>query len=153
MRPGYVAAALIAVGALMAGTLPASAQTIPEDLEFDYTMSAPLIGNIKGSAGTICHQSLGESFTMEMVAGPAQGLIQAINTRGNEILCTTTIERVLSSVARRPPRRWPRSRTSTVRPASARAVAQAMPLMPPPITATSAIVVVPSPEGSGRSRR
>lgn len=99
MRPGYVTAAIIAVGALMAGTLPASAQTIPEDLEFDYTMSAPLIGNIKETAGTVCHQSLGESFTMEMVAGPAPGLMQAINTRGNEILCTTTIERILSSVA------------------------------------------------------
>lgn len=99
MRPGRITAALIAVAALMAGTLPASAQTIPEDLEFDYTMSAPLIGNVKETAGTICHQSLGSSFTMEMAAGPAQGLIQAINTRGNEILCTTTIERILSSVA------------------------------------------------------
>ena len=99
MRPGLITAALVAVGALMAGTLPASATTIPADLEFDYTMSAPLIGNIKESGGTVCHQSLGESFSLEMVAGPADGFTQAINTRGNEILCTTTIERILSSVA------------------------------------------------------
>ena len=99
MRPGLITAALVAVGALMAGTLPASATTIPADLEFDYTMSAPLIGNIKESGGTVCHQSLGESFSLEMVAGPADGFTQAINTRGNEILCTTMIERILSSVA------------------------------------------------------
>lgn len=99
MRTGHIVAALVAVGALVAGALPASAVTVPEDLEFEYTMSAPLIGNVKETSGTVCHQSLGEPFTMEMVAGPAQGLIQAINTRGNEILCTTTIERILSSVA------------------------------------------------------
>ena len=99
MRPGYVTAALIAVGALMAGTLPASAQTIPDDLEFDYTMSAPLIGNIRDSASTICHQSLGESFTLEMTAGPAAALTQAATRPGNEVLCTVSIERILSNVA------------------------------------------------------
>ena len=99
MRPGHITAALIAVGALMAGTLPASAATIPDDLEFSYTMSAPLLGNIKESGGTVCHQSMGSSFSLEMVAGPADGFTQAINTRGNEILCTTTIERILSSFA------------------------------------------------------
>lgn len=99
MRPGHITAALIAAGALIAGTLPASATTIPADLEFDYTMSAPLIGNIRESGGTVCHQSMGESFTMEMVAGPAMGLTQAITKPGNEILCTTSIERILSSVA------------------------------------------------------
>ena len=100
MRPGHITAALVAVGALMAGTLPASAaETIPADLEFSYTMSAPLIGNVKENASTLCHQSLGPSFNLEMVAGPANGLTQAINTRGNEILCTTSIERILSNVA------------------------------------------------------
>ncbi|MFM1964700.1 MAG: hypothetical protein RL134_425 [Actinomycetota bacterium] len=99
MRPGYVTAALIAVGTLLAGALPASGATIPDDLEFEYTMSSPLIGNIRDSASTICHQSLGESFTMEMTAGPAMGLTQAISKPGNEILCTVTMERILSSVA------------------------------------------------------
>jgi hypothetical protein len=99
MRSGHVIAALVAVGTLLAGAIPASGATIPEDLEFDYTMSSPLIGNVRDSASTICHQSLGESFTMEMAAGPAVGLTQAISKPGNEILCTVTIERILSSVA------------------------------------------------------
>lgn len=99
MRPGHIAAALVAVGALIAGAIPASATTIPEDLEFDYTMSAPLIGNIRDSASTICHQSLGEPFTLEMVAGPAAALTQAATRPGNEVLCTVSIERILSNVA------------------------------------------------------
>lgn len=98
MRLGYVTAVLIAVTGLTAGTLPASATTIPADLEFDYTMSAPLIGNIRDSADTLCHQSLGESFTLEMTEGLAVGLTQAVSKPGNEILCTVTVERNLSNV-------------------------------------------------------
>ena len=90
---------LVASVGLVVGAMPATAATVPDDLEFEYTMSAPLIGNIKETAGTVCHQSLGPTFTMEMAAGPATGLMQAINTPGNEILCTTTVERILSSVA------------------------------------------------------
>lgn len=99
MAPWRAAAAVTAVFALIVGTAPASAETIPPDLEFDYTMSAPLIGNIRESADTTCHQSLGAPFTLAMVAGPATGLMEAISKPGNEILCTTTISRDLSGVA------------------------------------------------------
>lgn len=99
MRAVRVLAVLMASVGLVAGAMPASAATVPDDLEFEYTMSSPLIGNVRETAGTVCHQSLGPTFTMEMAAGPATGLMQAINTPGNEILCTTTIERILSSVA------------------------------------------------------
>jgi len=86
--------------ALLLSSLPAaSAATVPDDLEFSYTMNSPLIGTIRDSADTSCYQSLGAPFTLEMVAGPAMGLMEAINKAGNEILCTTTISRNLSGVA------------------------------------------------------
>ncbi|MFZ9988080.1 MAG: hypothetical protein ACO3HV_10040 [Candidatus Nanopelagicales bacterium] len=86
--------------ALLLSSLPAaSAATGPDDLEFSYTMNSPLIGTIRDSADTSCYQSLGAPFTLEMVAGPAMGLMEAINKAGNEILCTTTISRNLSGVA------------------------------------------------------
>jgi hypothetical protein len=94
------ALALTALSALIGGGLStAQAQEIPADLEFSYTMSAPLIGSIKEAAETLCYQSQGESFALVMAAGPAGGLNDAISKPGNEILCTTTIERVLSNVA------------------------------------------------------
>jgi hypothetical protein len=80
------------------GTGPAHAVEVPSDLEFSYTMSQPLVGEVKERADTTCYQSLGETFTMSMQAGPAEGLNQAISKRGNEILCTIIVERILSNV-------------------------------------------------------
>lgn len=96
----FRAVAVIAcLGLVMATTTPAQAADIPDDLEFSYTMSSPLIGSAKDSANTLCYQSLGEPFSMTPAAGPANDLNAAISKVGNEILCTTTIERVLSNVA------------------------------------------------------
>ena len=99
MRPWFATAALIAAGTLLAGAIPASAQTIPADLEFDYTMSSPLIGNIRESGDATCNQSMGAPFVLSMAAGLDVALTQAVNTRGNEILCTVVLERILSDVA------------------------------------------------------
>jgi hypothetical protein len=70
----WVMAAAASV-ALTMSTLPAaSAATVPDDLEFSYTMSSPLIGTLRESADTSCHQSLGAPFSLTMAAGPATGL-------------------------------------------------------------------------------
>ena len=94
----WLPVAAASIGLVMS-TLPvASAATVPDDLEFSYTMSSPLIGTIRESAETTCHQSLGAPFILQMTAGPATGLMEAITKAGNEILCTTTISRNLSGV-------------------------------------------------------
>ena len=90
------AAGLVALIALPIGT--AQAVEIPSDLEYSYTLSQPIIGQIKSAADTLCYQTKGESFTLSMVAGLDQGLTKAVNTPGNEILCTIRLSRILSNV-------------------------------------------------------
>lgn len=92
-------AAAVGVAALLVSPIgTAQAVEIPSDLEFSYTMSQPLVGQIKESSNTTCYQTLGDTFTLSMQAGPASGLNEAISKRGNEILCTVILERVLSNV-------------------------------------------------------
>ena len=76
----------------------AQAADIPSDLEFSYTMNQPLIGQIRDSANTQCYQSMGEPFSLSMQAGMASGLMQAISKKGNQIVCTISLERTLSNV-------------------------------------------------------
>lgn len=83
---------------LSVSALPVQAAQVPDDLEFSYTMSQPLIGDIRQSADATCYQSLGETFVLPVKAGLALELTQAVSKRGNEILCTVIMERVLSGV-------------------------------------------------------
>lgn len=84
---------------LLLGALPAQAVDVPDDLQFSYTMSQPLIGQITEKADATCYQSLGETFVLPVKAGFAAELTRAVNTRGNEILCTVLLSRDLSNVA------------------------------------------------------
>lgn len=90
------ATAIVALSTLSVGS--AQAVEIPSDLEFSYTMNQPLIGQIRDSASTQCYQSIGDPFTMTMQAGMSRELTEAIQKRGNQIVCTISLERYMSNV-------------------------------------------------------
>jgi len=61
-------------------------------------MNQPLIGQIRDSANTQCYQSVGEPFVLSMQGGMSPALAEAITKRGNQIVCTITLDRTMSNV-------------------------------------------------------
>jgi hypothetical protein len=96
MHVARMVLACAAASALCLAAVPASATTIPNDLQYTYNLNAPLIGKVQaGSSGT-CTQSEGDEFALTMTAGADNDLTAAISRPNNDIYCTVTLTRNFS---------------------------------------------------------
>ncbi|MFM9135197.1 MAG: hypothetical protein ACKOT0_07170 [bacterium] len=85
-----VAAGLVALGAVSMGS--AQAADVPADLEYSYSLDQPLIGNMSLATKGDCTQTLGGPFTLAMTGGVEEGLTNAVNSPGNDVTCTLSVQ-------------------------------------------------------------